>query len=169
MEENASQGSAASHANPLVTGTHHHALRRMDDIRQRAVEVDDGPDYVDAWLEESFGPAVAGFIRTCCTSFLRWELLRLLCQNRDGVPFRTLVELTGSNSAAASNELQSLASLGIIGFRPHGQDIAYYLDADSPLSPALHVAIRGFSDNQAFRFALIYSIVRANILQAELD
>ncbi len=168
MEKKADRGWAEPHGKPLTADTYH-VLRPVEDTRSQQVELDDGPDYVDAWVEENFGSNVACFVRVCCTSFLRWELLRLLYQTRDGVSLRTLADLTGSNPMAASIELQGLASLGIISFRPLGKDTSYHLDTTSPLRSALDAAIRGFTNSQAFQFALVYSIVRANHLQAEPD
>ena len=156
-------------------GTRPAVATTEDDIlsgASRAIAAEDlqgGPDYVDAWMEKNLAPGVVALVQSCCTSFLRWELLRQLHAARTELTTEHLARTVGANLATASAELQSLATLGLVSRSQSGERTTYRLEYSSPLARALDVAIRAYAGNRDFRFAVVYSIVRANHLGAEAD
>ncbi len=132
-------------------------------------EMHDGPDYVDEWMEQNLAPEVIDFVRNCCTSFLRWDLLRQLQGSRDGTTAEFLARTAGVSSSTVSAELDSLATLGVISRFSRGNRSVYRLRHDTGRGQALQTALRAYDDDREFRFALVYAIVRASHRGAEVD
>lgn len=128
----------------------------------------DGPDYVDNWMSRNLEAVLVDFIRRCCTSFVRWNLLRQLHADRRWTTPETAARAIGANHVTISRELESLASLGVVYRRRRGRP-AYRLAQGSALADALEVAVRAYDSSREFRFTLVYSIVRATHMDAVLD
>ncbi len=155
-------------ARPAVAATGDDILARASQAIA-AEDLQGGPDYVDAWMEKNLAPGVVALVQNCCTSFLRWELLRQLHAARTELTPEYLARTVGASLVTASNELQSLTSLGLVSRCQNGKRTTYRLEYGSPLARALDIAIRAYAGNRDFRFAVVYSIVRANHLGAEAD
>jgi hypothetical protein len=128
-----------------------------------------GPDYVDEWMEQNLPPDVIDIVRSCCTSFLRWDLLRQLRLTRYGTTAEFLARTTGASPTAVSIELDSLAALGVVSRFARGNRSISRLRQDTERGQALLTALRAYEDDREFRFALVYSIVRESHRGAELD
>ncbi len=126
------------------------------------VDAPDGPDYVDDWMEKNLDQSLMEFVRTHCTSFARWDLLRRLHADRLGSVPEALAAAIGSSQAVVLRELQQLTAAGLVSqHRRHGR-ASYRVRADTPAGRSLEAAVRAYDDNREFRFALVYSIVRAS-------
>lgn len=140
-------------------------VKAVDDM----AELHDGPDYVDEWMEQNLSPSLVEFVRSCCTSFLRWDLLRQLQLSGEGAAAVKLATAIGTSPAAAATELENLASLGMVIRRSRGSHCVYQLRRDTERGQALQAALDTFAENREFRFAVVYSIVRASHRSAELE
>lgn len=122
----------------------------------------DGPDYVDDWMEKNLPPSLVEFVRTHCTSFARWDLLRRLLADPLGGTLESLSANTGGSQAAIAAELQSLEMAGLVARRRGHGTTTYYLRQASTLARTLEAAVTAYDQDREFRFALVYSIVRAS-------
>ncbi|MHB0868014.1 MAG: hypothetical protein ACYC66_01275 [Chloroflexota bacterium] len=122
----------------------------------------DGPDYVDDWMEKNLDQSLMEFVRTHCTSFARWDLLRRLHADRLGSIPETLAAAIGSSQAVVLGELQQLIAAGLVSQHRRQGRVTYRVRADTPAGRSLEAAVRAYDDNREFRFALVYSIVRAS-------
>lgn len=113
-------------------------------------------------MQKNLAPNVIRFVHSCCTSFTRWDLLRCLKGTPGGTTSESLARAIGASSLAASDELESLARLGLVSRRSLGGKITYRLDLSTDMGRALDLALRAYDDSQEFRFALVYAIARAS-------
>lgn len=121
-----------------------------------------GPDYVDEWMKRNVAPSVVNFVQQCCTSFLRWDLLRQLHADPADMTPESLARAVAADDARVSRELENLASKGVVSRRRRAGRTTYLLEKQSPHSQALEQAIIAYQGSQEFRFALVYCIVRAS-------
>ncbi len=147
---------------PDATAPSGSARSRQPSREDRASDHHDGPDYVDDWMEENLEPNLVDFTRRCCTSFVRWDLLRRLRGTRTDTTVEDLARDVGASSGTVLQELEALASLGLVSRRQRHGRATYRLDPTSDLGQVLDLALRTYDDNREFRFALVYSIVKAS-------
>ncbi len=126
------------------------------------IDMHDGPDYVDDWMERNLSPSLVEFVRNHCTSFARWDLLRQLHADPSGSSLDLLSSTTGATEAVLSVELRKLEMAGVIGRSNQRGAVTYQLQAGSGLARTLESAVRAYELDREFRFALVYSIVRAS-------
>jgi len=132
-------------------------------------DMHDGPDYVDDWMEKNLSPGLVDFIRTHCTSFVRWDLLRRLLDHPQGIDLETLRIATGSPVSVLDAELGSLERAGLVARRDDNGETTFALRPGKGLLPLLEQAARAYDEDREFRFALVYSIVRATHKGAALE
>ncbi len=150
---------------PLAGKVFHRQLRLGGD----AHPLNDGPDYVDDWMRENLAPSIVEFVRCCCTSFVRWDLLRQLHADRTAMTAEELARAVGANHVTAASELESLASAGLVVRRRRGARTTYQLEDGSTMGQTLDAVVRAYDQSREFRFALVYSIVRASHRGDTLD
>ncbi len=122
----------------------------------------EGPDYVDDWMEKNLAPDLVDFVRNHCTSFARWDLLRRLHGDRLGASLESLASAIGATPATTAEELKPLLSARVVTQRRRQGNPIYRIAPQSPIGEALRSAVRAYDTDREFRFALVYSIVRAS-------
>lgn len=138
-------------------------------IEEPDIDMHDGPDFVDDWMEKNLTPNLIDFVRNHCTTFARWDLLRHLHTSPSGLTLDILSELSGVPEGAAASELKSLEAAGLVEKRDGQGRTAYYLGSASGLDQAVEAAVRAYEQDREFRFALVYSIVRAGCTGAVVE
>lgn len=161
-EPSASERGKAARALPSNAPSVIAALAMSSQVQADPPDPYEGPDYVDDWMQKNLAPNVIRFVRSCCTSFTRWDLLRRLKGAPHGTTSESLARAIGASSIAASDELESLARLGLVSRRSLGGQTTYRLDLSTDMGRALDLALRAYDDSQEFRFALVYAIARAS-------
>lgn len=113
-------------------------------------------------MKKNVRPSVVDFVRKCCTSFVRWDLLRGLHSHRAEAAAESLARAVGTSSEVASSELDSLDPRGACE-ASSGRLCNLRIEAHlSPLARALDAAVPGYGSSRQFRFALVYVLVRAS-------
>ena len=112
-------------------------------------------------MEKNVSLSLREFVRSHCTSFARWDLLRQLHFCR-GVTLESLATSIGVGEATILPELKILEAAGLV-IRQNGHGSASYgLAAGSSLAENLQAAVEAYEEDLEFRFALVYIIVRAS-------
>lgn len=126
------------------------------------IHMHDGPDFVDDWMEKNLTPSLIDFVRNHCTSFAKWDLMRHLHSDPLGVTLESLARITGAAEASIAAELKHLEAAGIVARQDGRGSATYHLQPSSVLVQALEAAVRTYEQDREFRFAMVYSIVRAS-------
>lgn len=125
------------------------------------IDMHDGPDFVDDWMEKNLTPDLIDFVRNHCTSFARWDVLRYLQTAPPGLTLEALSRVSGLPEATAASELKNLTAAGLVAQR-NGRGVpTYYLGSGSGWDEAIEAAVEAYEKDREFRFALVYTIVRA--------
>lgn len=114
-------------------------------------------------LIDDLEPAMLGFIKSNVNSFIKWDLLRLFCENRDLIDTpENVAKYAGRTVAVIERELDDLVTSGLMVKKgSNGIPSTYSLASDEKTGDLIGEFISACEDKH-FRIKVVYHIVQGN-------